>query len=74
MPNPKKNILIIGASPKEFTLWRQYLQSKDHPEMWLCQAAVHLKNSEQDYLTHQPDCVLLADSVAEVDLLETLPA
>ena len=72
MPKPEKNILIIGASPKEFTLWGQYLQHKDHPEMWLCQAAVHLNNSEQDYLTFQPDCVLLADSVAEVDVLETL--
>ena len=72
MPKPKKNILIIGATPKEFTLWRQYLQHQDYPESWLCQAAVHLNNIEQDYLTYQPDCVLLADSVADSNVLETL--
>jgi PAS domain S-box-containing protein len=72
MPKPKKNILIIGASPKEFTLWRQYLQPKDYPEMWLCQAAVHSNTSEQDYFAQQPDCVLLTDSKTETDLLETI--
>ena len=72
MPKPKKNILIIGARPQEFASWRQSLQSEASTELWLCQEAVHRTNSEQDYLTHQPDCVVLANSLPDVDIMTTL--
>ncbi len=72
MPKSKKTILIIGARPQEFASWRQYLQQADHSETWLCQESAHLNKSDEDYLTHQPDCVVLADSLPEADIRATL--
>lgn len=72
MPRLKKIILIIGANLEEFALWQQYLQPQDSAETWLCQEVTDLNNMGQDYLTHQPDCVLLADSLPEADILAIL--
>ena len=72
MPRPKKIILIIGAKPEEFALWREYLESQDSTETWLCQEAADLNNTGPEYLTQQPDCVLLADSLPEADILAML--
>ncbi len=68
MPRSKKSILIIGANADEFALWQKYLQPQDNTEIWQPYEAAHLDSSERDYLTYQPDCILLTNSLPAVEI------